>query len=145
MVLLVKHVWTSNILFFVKNVTHFCFEIGLLMSYAGSHSQNFWFFESNTEFSLVDKFPEDYVPTVFDNYNCTMVYNDKITVSLGLWDTAGLYFFWIFSSEICWTRILIGQDDYEQMRPLAYPGPVCYPFYFVFRIFLQFFFCSMCF
>nr|CAG4717684.1 unnamed protein product [Naegleria fowleri] len=51
----------------------------------------------------LDKFPEDYVPTVFDNYTCTMVYNKNIHVSLGLWDTAG-------------------QDDYEQMRPLAFPG-----------------------
>lgn len=49
-----------------------------------------------------DKFPEDYVPTVFDNYNCTMVY-ERRTISLGLWDTAG-------------------QDDYERLRPLAYPG-----------------------
>lgn len=49
-----------------------------------------------------DKFPEDYVPTVFDNYNCTMVFEKK-TISLGLWDTAG-------------------QDDYERLRPLAYPG-----------------------
>jgi len=50
-----------------------------------------------------DTFPTEYTPTVFDNYNCTMVLNDKINVSLGLWDTAG-------------------QDDFEQMRPLAYPG-----------------------
>lgn len=32
-----------------------------------------------------------------------MVYNKSINVQLGIWDTAG-------------------QDDYEQMRPLAYPG-----------------------
>ncbi len=35
-----------------------------------------------------DTFPTEYTPTVFDNYNCTMVLNDKINVSLGLWDTA---------------------------------------------------------
>jgi len=49
-----------------------------------------------------DKFPSEYVPTVFDNYNCTMLH-DNFTVSLGLWDTAG-------------------QQDYETLRPLAYPG-----------------------
>lgn len=51
----------------------------------------------------LNKFPEDYVPTVFDNYNTTVSFNPQITVNLGLWDTAG-------------------QEDYEQMRPLAYPG-----------------------
>jgi small GTP-binding protein len=51
----------------------------------------------------MDKFPNEYEPTVFDNYCCTMVFNKDINVQLGLWDTAG-------------------QDDYEQMRPLAYPG-----------------------
>lgn len=33
-------------------------------------------------------FPEDYVPTVFDNYNANVMYKDQ-TISLGLWDTAG--------------------------------------------------------
>ena len=35
-----------------------------------------------------NSFPDDYVPTVFDNYNATVMHNNA-HVSLGLWDTAG--------------------------------------------------------
>jgi len=47
-----------------------------------------------------NKFPEDYIPTVFDNYVVNLTAGDK-NIELGLWDTAG-------------------QEEYDRLRPLSY-------------------------
>ena len=48
----------------------------------------------------------DYQPTVYDNYNAITMHNDK-PVSLHISDTAG-------------------QEDYDHLRPLAYPQTDCF-------------------
>jgi len=49
----------------------------------------------------MNKFPDQHVSTVFDNYVATAKYDNKV-VRLDLWDTAG-------------------QEDYQKLRPLSYP------------------------
>ena len=47
------------------------------------------------------EFPQDYVPTVFDNYAVNVMINDEV-YTLALFDTAG-------------------QADYDNVRSLSYP------------------------
>jgi len=51
-------------------------------------------------------FPEDYVPTVFDNYAGDICVDESM-YSMTLWDTAG-------------------QEEYERLRPLSYPNTECF-------------------
>ncbi|KAL1449527.1 hypothetical protein WDU94_002024 [Cyamophila willieti] len=52
-------------------------------------------------------FPQEYVPTVFENYAGTITDRTDRVYNVTLWDTAG-------------------QEDYERLRPLSYPNTDCF-------------------
>jgi Ras-related C3 botulinum toxin substrate 1 len=59
-----------------------------------------------------DRFPKDYIPTVFDNYSANLMYgasksNEHRVINLQMWDTAG-------------------QEDYDKLRCLSYPQTVVF-------------------
>lgn len=53
------------------------------------------------EQALIDS-PQDYVPTVFENYIAIINHESGKSIELSLWDTAG-------------------QEEYDRLRPLCYP------------------------
>ncbi|XP_048520773.1 ras-like GTP-binding protein RhoL isoform X2 [Dendroctonus ponderosae] len=51
---------------------------------------------------VTGEFPQAYIPTVFEHYGQQITVDD-VDYDITLWDTAG-------------------QEDYERLRPLSYPG-----------------------
>ena len=72
-------------------------------------------------FLQVSIFEMDNLSLVFDNYQMELEINNEIQ-KFELWDTAGMILFLFL--------LRIGQEEYEQLRPLSYPDTdiflICY-------------------
>ena len=72
-------------------------------------------------FLQVSIFEMDNPTLVFDNYQMELEINNEIQ-KFELWDTAGMILFLFL--------LRIGQEEYEQLRPLSYPDTdiflICY-------------------
>jgi cell division control protein 42 len=68
-----------------------------------------------------NKFPSEYVPTVFDNYAVTVMIGGE-PYTLGLFDTAGEWHINDTKYQTYWQVLwILGQEDYDRLRPLSYP------------------------
>lgn len=76
-------------------------------------------------------FPGEYVPTIFDNYSAQVIVQDR-PLNLSLWDTAGACSVLarcgfapscrLFLNPRAPSFLAAGQEDYDRVRPLSYPG-----------------------
>jgi len=68
-----------------------------------------------------NSFPQEYVPTVFDNYTANIMVDNK-TISLGLWDTAGeQYYRWLQTDVFLICFSIISMNSYTNVKALWWP------------------------